>query len=186
MDPTPHEPRDPPPVDPGTSSVSNTASVVPDSYLTLHYRVGVGVGIGVGVGVGMEADVEHGKVEDVVSTFGGRPATLQLGAGQLSPALEERLLGLSVGAHRVFELSPGEAFGPRNPALMQRVSREVLATEGDGTDYSPGDVVEFNAPNGGRYAGVFRSLDNDYAVFDFNHPLAGQAVRFEVEILGIL
>jgi len=156
------------------SSLSTPASVGIDSYLTLHYRVSV------------DADAEHGEREDVVSTFGGRPATLQLGGGQLSPALEERLLGLVVGTHRVFELAPGEAFGPRNPELVQRLSRDVLEAEGDGSDYSPGDVVEFNAPNGGRYAGVFRSLDNDYAVFDFNHPLAGQTVRFEVEILGIL
>lgn len=123
---------------------------------------------------------------DVVSTFGAQPATLQLGAGQLSPALEERLIGLSVGAHRVFTLAPDEAFGPRNPSLVQPVPRRLLEAESDRMDYSPGDVVEFNAPGGGRYAGVFKSFDDEYAIFDFNHPLAGQPVRFEVRIVGIL
>ena len=149
-------------------------AVVANSYLTLHYRVGVLVHEGIEV------------ADDIVSTFGTQPATLQLGAGQLSPALEARLQGLPVGAHRVFELAPGEAFGPRNPDLIRRLTRKVLEDESATIDYVPGDVVEFNAPGGGRYAGVFRAIDDGYATFDFNHPLAGQPVRFEVEIVGIL
>jgi FKBP-type peptidyl-prolyl cis-trans isomerase SlpA len=145
------------------------AAVGADSYLTLHYRVS------------LEPDAV-----DVVSTFGGKPATLQLGAGQLSPALEEQLYGLAVGAHEVFALPAGVAFGPRNPELIQRLPKALLEAESESSDYSPGDVVEFNAPGGGRYAGVFHSLEKDYAIFDFNHPLAGQPVRFEVEILGII
>ncbi len=148
-------------------------TICAESYLTLHYRVSLDAAAAV-------------DSNDVVSTFGSKPATLQLGAGQLSPALEDCLLGLKVGEHRVFELGANEAFGPRNPALIQRLPRTVLEAESDKTDYLPGDVVEFNAPGGGRYAGVFRSLENDYAIFDFNHPLAGQPVRFEVEIVGIL
>jgi FKBP-type peptidyl-prolyl cis-trans isomerase SlpA len=154
----------------GVEPAANPAVVVrADSYLTLHYRVS------------LEPDAV-----DVVSTFGGKPATLQLGAGQLSPTLEECLFGLAVDQHRDFALPAGAAFGPRNPDLVQRVPKALLEAESDRSDYSPGDVVEFNAPGGGRYAGVFRSLDNDYAIFDFNHPLAGQPVRFEVHILGIL
>ena len=161
------------------SSEASIRSVGADSYLTLHYRVSLDA-------VRVASCHAAEAAGDVVSTFDSKPATLQLGAGQLSPALEERLLGLEVGAHRVFALAADEAFGPRNPALVQRLPRRVLVAESDRTDYSPGDVVEFNAPGGGRYAGVFRSLDNDYATFDFNHPLAGQPVRFEVEIVGIL
>lgn len=169
------------------SPAAAVATVRPDSYLTLHYRVGVDASTGEVADVGPATASANGVAgRDVVGTFGTRPATLQLGAGQLSPALEERLIGLTVGTRRVFTLPAGEAFGPRNPQLVQRVSRDVLDRESDGGSYSPGDVVEFNAPGGGRYAGVFRSLEDAYAIFDFNHPLAGQAVRFEVEILGIL
>jgi len=151
-------------------------AVSSDSYLTLHYRVSL-------LPDGLGADA---PTDDIVSTFGGAPATLQLGAGQLAPALEERLLGLDVGAHRVFELGPGAAFGPRNPDLVQRVDRKLVESESDSTDYVDGDVVEFNAPGGGRYAGVFRGMDDETATFDFNHPLAGRPVRFEVKIVGIL
>ncbi len=151
-------------------------TVLADSYLTLHYRVSLPA---------TDAAAPRSP-EDVVSTFGSNPATLQLGAGQLSPALERHLLGLPAGVRRVFELEAGEAFGPRNPQLVRRVARSLMDAESESVDYVPGDVVEFNAPGGGRYAGVFRSIDQDHAVFDFNHPLAGQPVRFEVEIIGIL
>ncbi len=140
-----------------------------DSYLTLHYRVSL-----------------MPDAVDVVSTFGGKPATIQLGEGQFAPTLELRLLGLAVGSHAVFELPSDDAFGARNPDLVRRVPKALLEAESERSDYSPGDVVEFNAPGGGRYAGVFQSLEGDDAVFDFNHPLAGKPVRFEVEILGII
>lgn len=139
------------------------------AYLTLHYRL---------------ASIEGG---DIVSTFEGNPATLQLGTGQLAPFLEDCLLGLEEGAHRVFELPPERAFGPRNPGLIQRVSRAALR-ENSSKDTNPkiGDRVEFAAPGGGGFAGVLREIDAEGAVFDFNHPLAGMALKFEVKLIGIL
>ena len=145
-------------------------SVVADaSYLTLHYRL---------------ASVD-GK--DIVSTFDGSPATLQLGQGQLAPFLEACLLGLEDGAQKSFDLPPEKAFGPRNPELVRHVSRATL-DENSRLDenYAVGDLVEFAAPGGGQCAGILREIDNDGALFDFNHPLAGQSVRFEVKIIGIL
>lgn len=141
-----------------------------NSYLTLHYRIGTPDGA------------------DIVNTFEGKPATLQLGAGQLAPTLEQMLLGLSTGPERVrFELKPDAAFGPRNPTLLQWVSLKTLKDNSNlGEDYTVGDLVEFNAPGGGRYAGILRELGEASALFDFNHPLAGQPIVFEVQIIGIL
>ncbi len=139
------------------------------AFLTLHYRL----------------SSQDGR--DIVTTFNDNPATLQLGSGQLVPALEERLMGLCEGAHQTFELAPGEAFGARNHELLQRVSLATLRENSDAdADYAVGDVVDFNAPGGGRFAGVLLELDEDDALFDFNHPLAGQPVKFEVRIIGIL
>ncbi len=53
-------------------------------------------------------------------------------------------------------------------------------------DYRVGDLVDFAAPGGGRFAGVLREIDEQGALFDFNHPLAGQTLKFEVKIIGIL
>ena len=123
----------------------------------------------------------------MISTFEGNPATLLLGQGQLAPFLEDCLIGLPEGVHRIFELQPENAFGPRNPELIQRVSRLALEENSPSdTEYKIGDMVDFAAPGGGRFAGVLREIDERDALFDFNHPLAGQALRFEVNIIGIL
>ena len=139
------------------------------AYLTLHYRLACTDGT------------------DIVSTFKESPATLQLGMGQLAPFLETCLIGLPEGTHQSFDLPAERAFGPRNPDLIQRVSRTTL-DENSASDqqYEIGDLVEFAAPGGGRFAGVLREIDADGALFDFNHPLAGQPVKFEVKIIGIL
>jgi FKBP-type peptidyl-prolyl cis-trans isomerase SlpA len=139
------------------------------SFLTLHYRLSSQQG------------------DSIVSTFDENPATLQIGAGQLAPFLEQRLMGLAEGTHRVFDLSPEQAFGPRNPDLVKWVSLATLRENSDAdADYAVGDMVDFAAPGGGRFAGVLRELGEQDALFDFNHPLAGQHVKFEVRIIGVM
>lgn len=149
----------------------------PGSFLTLHYRLSGPDGA------------------DVVNTFGGTPATLSLGSGELSPGIEAHLVGLSEGVRTTFELGPDEAFGPRNPQLVQRVSMQLLREHGAEDSYTVGDVVQFPAPSaadgaaGGHFVGVLRELappGEDWALFDFNHPLAGVPLRFEVQIIGVL
>jgi len=144
--------------------------VQPGSFLTLHYRL-----------CGPDG-------ADLVNTFADKPATLSLGTGELAPAMEARLLGLAEGTRQSFELAPGEAFGDRNPELLQRVKRTLLDELGDpDEEYHVGDVVQFPTPDGrATYAGVLREIDGDVLVFDFNHPLAGRPVTFEVQLIGVL
>jgi FKBP-type peptidyl-prolyl cis-trans isomerase SlpA len=127
---------------------------------------------------------------DIINTFSDKPATLSLGSGQLSPALEQRLLGLGEGARVTFDVPAGEAFGERNPELIQWVGRKLLNELGDPDErYLPGDVVQFPTPDGmGQYAGAVQQVKEggDAVQFDFNHPLASQAVVFEVHVIGIL
>lgn len=153
------------------------ARVQPGSFLTLHYRLA-------------------GPAGDIINTFEDKPATLTLGAGELSPAVEQCLLGLEEGTRTQFELPPGEAFGERNPEMVQWVARKLLVQMGDPHEtYSIGDVVQFPTPDGlGQYAGAVRQLGDDQdgdgqpdaVLFDFNHPLAGQPVTFEVHLIGVL
>jgi FKBP-type peptidyl-prolyl cis-trans isomerase SlpA len=145
-------------------------TVQPGSFLTLHYRLSGPDGA------------------DVINTFDDKPATLSLGTGQLAPAIEARLIGLAEGAHESFDLPAGVAFGERNAELLQRVKLSLLHELGDAdATYELGDVVQFPTPDGqGAYAGVVREVGADWLLFDFNHPLAGQPVRFEVRLLGVL
>jgi len=140
------------------------------SFLTLHYRLAGADGT------------------ELINTFADKPATLSLGTGELSPAIEARLLGLEEGVHTRFELAAGEAFGDRNPEMLQRVSLSLLRELGDPDEqYHPGDVVQFPTPDGAAsYAGLVREVGDDWLLFDFNHPLAGQPVSFEVKIIGVL
>lgn len=155
-------------------TMSTTTPVVTESsFLTLHYRLSAADGAG--------------GVTTLITTFDGTPATLMLGQGQLAPFLEQCLLGMPEGAHQTFDLAPSQAFGERNNELIRDVSRATLdENSAPDADYKVGDLVDFAAPGGGRFAGILRELRADSATFDFNHPLAGQAVQFEVKLISVL
>ena len=142
-----------------------TATVRSDSFLTLHYRIS-----------GVDGD-------EFLSTFDMSPATLQIGSGQLAENLESVLIGLPAHERFVFQLEPEDAFGQHNARLVERIARSGLPSD---MELKPNSVVEFTAPNGGSFAGFLRELDATHALFDFNHPLAGKTIRFEVEISGIM
>lgn len=139
--------------------------VVADSLITLHYRVTNTDGV------------------EFVSTFGSGPATLQMGTGELAPPFERCLLGVSVGERRIFDLAPEQAFGMPNDQLIQRlphgdvpedVNTEVMST------------IEFRSATGQHFSGIVRERNDVGLLVDFNHPLAGKTLRFEVDIKGIL
>ena len=134
--------------------------VQPGSFLTLHYRL-------------------SGPQGDIINTFDGPAATLTLGNTELSDAIATRLLGLSEVDHVTLA---------RNPDMLQWVPRALLDKFGEaGASYAIGEVVEFPAPDGqGRYAGAVQQVADDAVLFDFNHPLAGQAVSLEVKVIGVL
>ena len=152
---------------------STPALVEPGSFLTLHYRM-------------------SGPAGEVISTFAGKPATLTLGNGELSPAVEAHLIGLAEGTRATFKLAAGEAFGQRSPDMLQWLARSELTAMGDPAEqYEVGDVVHFPTPDGqGQFAGSVQQLRSDAkgeaVLFDFNHPLAGHPVTFEVHVIGVL
>ncbi len=151
------------------SPATSLPTVQPGSFLTLHYRLA-------------------GPQGEVINTFGGQPATITLGGSELSPAMEQCLVGLAEGARQSFELAAGEAFGQRNPDMQQWVSLQLLREFGDPDErYDVGDVVQFPAPEGqGSFAGSVQQVREDAVLFDFNHPLAGHPVTFEVLVIGVL
>ena len=153
----------------GAFTIASMTQVTPQSFLTLHYRLG-------------------GPQGDIINTFTGKPATLSLGEGRLSPALEEKLLGLEEGSRHTFDLPAGAAFGEHNAQMMQWVARSLLKELGDPLEqYHVGEVLQFPTPDGqGHYAGAILQVEEDRILCDFNHPLAGQPVQFEVQLIGVL
>jgi FKBP-type peptidyl-prolyl cis-trans isomerase SlpA len=117
--------------------------VKPESFLTLHYRLSFLNGA------------------DIANTFTDKPATVLIGSGQFSPGLEQVLLGMEDGEHKTVQLKPDQGFGQRNPDLVQRISLETLKQNSDPeNEFVPGDMVEFDAPHGGKYAGTLQSIDD--------------------------
>ena len=142
-----------------------TRTVRSDSFLTLHYRITALDG------------------EEFLSTFDMSPATLQMGSGQLAEPLEKCLIGLAANQRQVIELACQDAFGEHNPQLVERIARSALPPE---IELRENSLIEFGAPDGGGFSGFLRELTDTHALFDFNHPLAGKPIRFEVHIIGIM
>ncbi len=139
--------------------------VGPGSHLTLRYRVSLPDG------------------SEAVSTFGMNPATLSLGAGQLAQTLERCLIGMRAGERSAFTLEPEAGFGLRNPQLVHRIARAALPRD---LEEEVGAKVAFTDASGAQFAGTVLEKSDAYAVFDFNHPLAGRTVIFEAEIIGVM
>ena len=141
-----------------------TQIVQPDSLLTLHYRI----------------SLDNGQA--LISTFESQPATMQLGHGDIAPTLERCLAGITVGERHTFLLEPENAFGVHREDLVEKVRLEDFP---DGTEVEPMVIMEFTAPDGTRYPGLIREVLDTHANIDFNHPLAGKSIRFEVEVIGV-
>jgi FKBP-type peptidyl-prolyl cis-trans isomerase SlpA len=134
------------------------------SHVTLHYRLALAGG------------------PDVVSTFGARPATFQLGAGQLAPPLEACLVGLAAGERTRRELDR-DTFGARRSELVQRVRRSDIP---DDVPLAEGGTLELQSPDGLPITARVVALDATAVTLDFNHPLAGHALVFEAELIAVL
>ena len=147
--------------------------VTSGAFLTLHYRL-----------CGPEGQAW-------IDTFADKPATLSLDGGQLSPALEACLMGMQEGERKIFELPAGVAFGEHDPDKVQWVARKLLVELGADVDaLGEGDVIQFPSPHGdgAHIAGSVVALREDRSAwrFDFNHPLAGRATTFEVQLIVVL
>ena len=122
--------------------------------------------------------LEDGDVID--SNFETAPATFTVGDGNLLPGFESTLIGLENGDEREFTIPPEEAFGQHNPQNVQRVDRSNF----DQQELEVGAMFSFQ--NGdGELPGVIIEFEDEEILVDFNHPLAGKNIIFQVKIMDI-
>jgi FKBP-type peptidyl-prolyl cis-trans isomerase SlpA len=119
--------------------------------------------------------------DEVDTTRRSRPATFSVGDGSLLPGFERALFGLCAGANEQFHIPAAEAFGEVRQENLRLLPR---ARFGNDVVPEPGLIVSF-AADGGELPGVVRSIEGDLVVVDFNHPLAGKALIFDVSILQV-
>ncbi|WP_085013869.1 FKBP-type peptidyl-prolyl cis-trans isomerase [Cronobacter sakazakii] len=112
----------------------------------------------------------------------GKPALFRLGDGSLSQGLERELLGLHAGDKKAFTLLPEDAFGTPSPDLIQYFSRRQFIDAGEP---DIGAIMLFTAMDGSEMPGVIREINGDSITVDFNHPLAGHTLHFDIDVLEI-
>ena len=125
--------------------------------------------------------LEDGSVADSTALH-GKPARLRMGDGSLTESFEQCLLGLGKGESKSFTLAPEQAFGLSNPDNIYHLDRTKFGAE---VEPKVGTIIAFSQPNGGELPGIIRAVEGMSVTVDFNHPLAGHTVTFEVEILGV-
>lgn len=111
-----------------------------------------------------------------------KPAKLQMGDGSLSPAFEAQLMGMAKGDKRSFKLAPEDAYGQPNPDNIYYVDRSKFSSDAPA---QVGMIVGFAMPDGSELPGLIREVVGDSVTVDFNHPLAGQTLTFNVEIVEV-
>ena len=115
------------------------------------------------------------------STFDGNPATFAWGDGSLLPGFEKAILGLRAGDKRSVFIDAESGFGEYNEQNVQHFKRATFAAD----ELEPGTVMNFADAAGAELPGVVTALDQDWVTVDFNHPLAGRELTFQVEIVAV-
>jgi FKBP-type peptidyl-prolyl cis-trans isomerase SlpA len=125
--------------------------------------------------------LEDGSAADS-TRVNNKPAKMVMGDGSLTKNFEDCLRGLTIGDKKAFKLAADDAFGMPNPDNIYHVDRTKFTAD---TPVEEGMIIAFAQPDGSELPGVIRSVAGHSVTVDFNHPLAGQDVTFDVEIIDV-
>lgn len=137
------------------------------------------IGQGTQVTLHFSIKLKNGDVVD--STFDKQPATFNVGDGNLLPGFEQALFGLKKGDRRSMIITPEQGFGQPNPQNVQVMPRSSFSA----MELSEGLLVIFNDAANAELPGVVKDFDESRVTIDFNHPLAGKQLTFDVEIIQV-
>lgn len=124
--------------------------------------------------------LENGTVFD--TSVGGEPLNFTLGEGKMIPGFEQAILGMKVGESKTVTIPADEAYGPYRDDLVLVVNREDLPT---GLDPDVGQQLQMTLPSGGTSVGTVTNATDTTITVDFNYPLAGKDLTFEIELVSI-
>lgn len=119
---------------------------------------------------------------ELVDSTGDKPAVFMVGDGNLLPGFENAIFGLTAGTSRSVLVTAEKGFGPRNSENVQMMKRGDFGSD---IELSEGLMVSFADPQKSELPGVVRRILGDMVEVDFNHPLAGRDITFEVEIVSV-
>jgi len=139
-------------------------AIGPGTKITLHFAL----------------QLDNGDMVD--SNFERDPAIFTVGDGNLLPGFEKALFGMLEGEHKTVVIKPEDGFGQRNPNNIQEIARSQFSPD---LELSEGLMLSFADAQKTELPGVVQSYDDDVVIVDFNHPLAGRDILFEVAIIKI-
>ena len=135
---------------------------------------------GLYVSVDYTGTLQNGEVFD--SSQGGQPLEVQMGVGQLIEGFERELMGMSLNDKKTFTLSPEDAYGQRDDSLTREFARSDFPPE---IEPKVGMTIALQTPEGREIPAQITHLDDENMSVDLNHPLAGESLTFEIEVVGI-
>jgi FKBP-type peptidyl-prolyl cis-trans isomerase SlpA len=118
----------------------------------------------------------------VESSFDDEPQTFVVGDGSVDKGLELALIGLRPNERQTLTLMPGQAFGQRDEANVRWLPKTNFPAD---MLLEPGQILGFSAADGEELAGAVLEIAREQVKVDFNHPLAGREIIFEVHILAV-
>lgn len=137
------------------------------------------------VAPGMEVSIHYKlTVDEAVldSSEGKEPLRFIHGSGQIIPGLEQALLDMKVGEKKQVTLSPEQGYGPINPQAQQRIP---LSAMGGGKNLKVGMTVNGQGKDGRPLQAKVLEIGKKDALLDFNHPLAGKTLKFDVDVVAV-
>ena len=139
--------------------------------------IDVPVSEGARVFLNFSVSLEDGS--EVDTNFGGEAVDFVVGDGSLLPGFERAMFGMTAGQRQVFTIAPEDAFGQPNDNNVQEIPRSQFD---DDIDLQIGLVFSFADASGGELPGMIVSFDDETVSIDFNHPLAGRTILFDVQV----
>ena len=135
---------------------------------------------GIFVSVDYKGTLENGEVFD--TSIGRQPLEIQMGAKQLIKGFENELMGMALNEKKVFTLAPEDAYGHRDESLTRSFPRSEVPPE---MNPQVGMTIGLTTPEGHQVPAQIVHLDDEKLTMDLNHPLAGESLTFEIEVVGI-
>ena len=131
--------------------------------------------------VSLEYTLKLNEKDVVESNVGGEPMTYQHGAEEIVPGLEKALEGMAVGETKHIAVKPVDAYGEVDQKAIQEVKKALVPEHA----WKVGAELEARGPEGQSLFPHVTEVKEDSVVLDFNHPLAGKTLYFDVKILEI-
>ena len=135
---------------------------------------------GLYVSVDYKGTLQNGEVFD--SSHGSKPLEVQMGVGQLIEGFEKEIMGMSLNGKKTFTLNPEDAYCQRDESLTRDFARADFPPE---MEPRVGMTIALQSPEGQQTPALITHLDDEKMSVDLNHPLAGEALTFEIEVVGI-